>query len=190
MHTTSRGGDRTSPKSSPGVGGNPGETLKVFLIPLQCSGGRLGMLPPTAPTRCLPGSSKMTGSRGSWRHRQPPLQWEAASMRGCPRCAKHWQPLSEGLNHVFSSCTFGRQEARRSMLQGADAERQKRELKEVPAQICLSFLFGDAHGSSGRLQAGLTSPAAHTLPRAPRAQAARGQTGHPLELVNSLDFAL
>lgn len=67
------------------------------------------------------------------------------------------------------------------MRRGADAERQKHELKEVRAQICLRFLFEDARESSGSLQAGLTSPAAHTL-GAWRAQAARGQTGHPPQL--------
>lgn len=68
------------------------------------------------------------------------------------------------------------------MLQGADAERQKHELREVPAQICGSFLFEDAGESSGSLQAELTSPAAHNLPRARRAQAARGLRGHRLQI--------
>lgn len=35
------------------------------------------------------------------------------------------------------------------MLQGADREKQNHKLKEVPAQICLSFFFEDARDRGG-----------------------------------------
>lgn len=98
------------------------------------------MLLPAFPPTATPGSRRAVDLTG-FDSKSGLLEAPTAST--AVQGGKNQEPCRKGVNHVFSSCTFGRQEAGRAMLQGADREKQKHKLKEDPPQICLSFFFED-----------------------------------------------